>query len=366
VSFTKEQFYNRQTTLKEFGEFGQVKLQKARIVIVGCGGLGSIAAVYLAASGIGNIRLIDFDRIGVSNLHRQVFYKTSDIGKSKALVLANYIKSISPFVEVNYSEEPITKANIFSQIDNYDIVVDCTDSLPTKYLLNDYCVISDHILVYGSLYKNDGYISSFNIPNGQNNTANLRDAFPRIPKETIPNCSQVGTLNPIVGIIGLMQSNEVIKIISGIGKPLMNQLLIYNSSDNSQFIMHLKVNKTLENYGKQELLKVFNQENYSDANCLIQEEKLLIESTELKLRIGKDNIEIISVIENINEQLPFEVSDKIPFSKFNVNTICVEMNKEYIIVCKRGITSYTATKLLSDKFPELKVLSLRYGIDSFY
>jgi len=365
VNFTKDQFYNRQTTLNEFGEIGQEKLQKAKIVIVGCGGLGSVAAVYLAASGIGKIHLIDFDIVTVSNLHRQVFYKTEDIGKSKVMVLANHIKSISPFVRVSTSDKPITKSNINKQINNHDVVVDCTDSLPTKYLLNDYCVITDHILVYGSLYKNDGYIASFNIPDGPSRSANLRDAFPKMPVEAIPNCSQVGTLNPIVGIIGLMQSSEVLKIISGLGKPLTNQLLIYNSSDNSQFIMKLNVDKTNDKSSKHSILKNFKTEDYSDVNCEIQEERLLINSNELKEKIGKKKLVIVSIIEDINDPLPFEVSKKIPLSQFNIDSFLIEMNKEYVIVCKKGISSYTVTKLLIEKYPELQVLSLKNGIDNY-
>jgi sulfur-carrier protein adenylyltransferase/sulfurtransferase len=365
VNFTKEQFYNRQTTLHDFGEIGQEKLQKAKIVIVGCGGLGSISAVYLAASGIGKIHLIDFDIVNVSNLHRQVFYKTEDIGKSKVKVLANHIQSITPFVEVSTSDKPITKSNIFSQINDYDVVVDCTDSLPTKYLLNDYCVVTDHILVYGSLYKNDGYIASFNCPEGLGYSANLRDAFPKMPVEAVPNCSQIGTLNPIVGIIGLMQSNEVLKIISGVGKPLINQLLIYNSSDNSQFIMKLKVDNANDNSSKQNIVKIFKKEDYSDVNCEIQEEKLLISSHELKQKIGKENTVIVSVIEDLNAQLPFEVSKKIPLSQFNIDSFSIEMNKEYVIVCNKGITSYTATKLLINKYPDIQVLSLKNGIDNY-
>lgn len=365
MNYTKQQFYNRQTTLQNFGESGQQKLQEARIVIVGCGGLGSIAAVYLAASGIGNIHLIDFDLVNVSNLHRQVFYKMVDIGKSKARALANHIRSISPFVEVSTSDEAITKYNIFGQIDDYDVVVDCTDSLPTKYLLNDYCVITDHILVYGSLYKNDGYAASFNIPAGLSNSANLRDAFPKMPEEAVPNCSEVGTLNTIVGIIGLMQANEVLKIISGVGKPLLNQLLIYNSSDNSQFIMKLKVDKGCDNVGKRGILKIFKKEDYIDANCEVQEEKLLIDAKQLKLKIEDENMVIISVIEDENDNLPFEVSEKIPFSQFDAHSISIDVTKEFIIVCKKGITSYTATKILIDKYPELKVFSLKNGIDNY-
>jgi len=370
MKITKQQLYKRQTTLAEFGEKSQQKLQAAQIVIVGCGGLGSIAAVYLAASGIGKIHLIDFDVVDVSNLHRQVFYKTEDIGKSKALVLANHIQAISPFVQVTTSNQAITKANIFTQVDDYDVVVDCTDSLATKYLLNDYCVITDHILVYGSLYKNDGYVASFNIPEGLHNSANLRSAFPKMPKNTIPNCSEAGTLNPIVGIIGLMQANEVIKIITQTGEPLKNQILIFNSSDNSQFKMKLDVEKTCDNVGKRGILKIFKNDDYIDINCdsdsyRNQKEELLISSEELKQSIEAKNQIIISVIEDTETKLPFEVNHKIPFSKFNIDTLKMDFNKNYIVICNKGILSYTATIDLKNKYPQLNILSLKSGIENY-
>lgn len=365
MKITKQQLYKRQTSLTEFGEKNQQKLQEAEIVIVGCGGLGSIAAVYLAASGIGKIHLIDFDVIDVSNLHRQVFYKIDDIGKSKAEVLANYIQAISPFVQITTSNKAITKVNIFSQIDDYDVVVDCTDSLAIKYLLNDYCVITDHILVYGSLYKNDGYVASFNIPEGLHNSANLRNAFPKMPKDTIPNCSEVGTLNPIVGIIGLMQANEVIKIITQTGEPLKNQILIFNSSDNSQFKMKLDVEKTCDNVGKRGILKIFKNDDYFDVNCEIQKKELLISSEELKQNIYKDKQVIISVIQDIQTKLPFEVNYKIPFSEFDVDALKIDSDKNYIIICNKGILSYMATIDLKKKYPQLNILSLKSGIENY-
>ena len=370
MEISKKDLYKRQIILKDFGEENQQKLMQSSIVIVGCGGLGSVAAVYLAASGVGIIHLIDFDVVDVSNLHRQVFYKTDDIGKSKAEVLAKYIREISPFVDVTTSDQPITKTNIFDQIDDYDVVVDCTDSLPTKYLLNDYCVITDHILVYGSLYKNDGYVASFNIPEGLYNSANLRHAFPKMPKDTVPSCSEIGTLNPIVGIIGLMQANEVIKILTQTGEPIKNQLLIYNSADNSQFKMKFQVEKTCDNIGKRGILKIFKKEDYADPACnpdsyWKQEEDLLISMSDFKQKKDNEDTVIISVIEETHLKLPVEVSMEIPISKFDVDTLNIDTSKEYFLICNKGILSYTATELLKGKHPNLSVFSLKGGIKHF-
>lgn len=355
---TKKILYKRQTTLKEVGEKGQEKLQNAKVLVIGCGGLGCVAAVYLAASGIGNIGLIDFDVVDESNLHRQVFYKISDIGKSKAAVLANYIEQISPFVTVNFSENAISKQNIFNQLKDYDIVLDCTDSLPIKYLINDACVLKDKVLVYGSLYKFDGYVATFNTLINEQRTCNLRDAFPEIPKKSVPNCSEIGTLNTIVGMIGLLQANEVLKLVTETGELITNQLLIYNSLKNFQYKMTLK-----KRFSSKMILEKFNKENYKAIACEIQDKKLLISAKTLKGKLNK--VELISVIENQETKLPFDVQHKIPLSKLNVTTFAIQVEKEYVIICNKGISSYEATKLFKEKYPNLNILSLEGGISEY-
>jgi len=362
---TKKQLYKRQTTLTEIGEEGQQKLLQTKVIIVGCGGLGSAAAVYLAASGIGQIHLVDFDEVSVSNLHRQVFYKVDDIGKSKIEILKNYIESISPFVKVSTSKNPVSKENVFNLISKTDYVLDCTDSLPIKYLLNDACVLKDKPLIYGSLYKFDGYVSSFNIKTTKTAFGcNLRDAFPEIPKENIPNCSEIGTLNAIVGIIALMQANEVLKLVTGVGKPLINQLLIYNSLENSQFKMKLK-----NSFTKEKIQLLFDKENYYDSSCEVQDESLLISAKALRQKLlfgeASRSLNIISVIEDKNAKLPFQVHKQIPLSKWNLKLENFTTAKEYVIVCNKGISSYIATKKIKEKYPNLNVLSLKNGITNY-
>jgi len=361
-------FYQRQTTLPEIGTAGQERLGNAKVLVAGCGGLGSVAAVYLAGSGIGTIHLVDFDVVSVSNLHRQVFYKTTDIGKAKADVLANHIKAINPFVKVSFSKKAIAKKNVKELLAPYDIVLDCTDSLPIKYLLNDACVLTDKTLIYGSLYKFDGYVATFNaLDNKGNRTANLRDAFPEMPKEYIPNCSEAGTLNSIVGLIGLMQANEVLKLVCKVGKPITNQLLIYNSLNNTQFVMKLKLLDACHSERQRRISTLFETETYTNPGCALQDENLLITADTLKtqLKNNKEKLFLISVIENPNTPLPFAVDAKIPLSQFDPKSLNIDIDKTYIMVCQRGITSYTATKQLKKAYPKLKVLSLKEGIAGY-
>ena len=356
----KKKMFIRQTTLPEVGLEGQEKLLEAKIAIIGCGGLGSAAAVYLAATGIGQIHLIDYDKIDLSNLHRQVFYTLEEVGRSKAKSLAKHIKSISSFVSVSMHEEPINKYNIDQQLNDYSIILDCTDSLQTKYLLNDFCVLNNKILVYGSLYKHDGYIGVFNAVSKDGRTANLRDAFPEMSQKHVPNCSEIGTLNPIVGMIGLMQANEVIKIITETGTLLTNKILIYNSMDNSQFIMKLK-----QAFSKQKIAVMYNNETYFDARCEVQDERLLIEAAQLRNKLGDANVKIISVIADSDFSMPFSIDLTMPNSKFDRAKLAPFLSNEIIVVCQKGISSYETTKRIRKEFNGLKVFSLKNGLENY-
>jgi len=368
MALNPQAYYQRQTTLPEIGTAGQERLSQAKVLVVGCGGLGSVAAVYLAASGIGTIHLIDFDLVSASNLHRQVFYKTAAIGKAKAEVLAAHIKAINPFVKVTLSKEAVAKNNVKKLIADYDIVLDCTDNLPIKYLLNDACVLSDKILVYGSLYKFDGYVTTFNaLDDKGNRTANLRDAFPEMPTKYIPNCSEAGTLNSIVGIIGLMQANEVLKLVTKVGQPLTNQLLIYNSLNNSQFVMKLKPLDACHSERQRRISIIFKTETYTNIGCALPDDSLLITADTLKIQLknNKEKLYLISVIENQNVPVPFAVDTKIPLSKFKPQALKIPAGKTCVVVCQRGITSYTAVKQLKKVYPKLKALSLKEGIAGY-
>lgn len=359
MNFNKEAYFQRQTTLTEIGKDGQDLLLKAKVLVIGCGGLGSPIAIYLATSGIGELHLVDFDTVSISNLHRQVFFKVADIKQPKVEVLANEIKKRAPFTKVSFTNKAVDKNSIIELIQVYDVIVDGTDSLPIKYLINDACVLAKKPLVYGSLYKFDGYVSTFNVLNDDGDySCNLRDAFPEIASN-IPNCEEAGTLNPIVGIIALLQVNEVIKLITKTGELLVNHLLIYNALENTQIKIKLKKNKSL-------IFKdIFKNAQYIDINCVIQDSSLLISASELKKRLQDEKIEIVSIENDMNIPIPFSVHQKLLYKTFNVNNFIPDFKKDYIIICNKGITSYDITLKLKEKFPNLSVYSLSEGILKF-
>jgi rhodanese-related sulfurtransferase len=243
-------------------------------------------------------------------------------------------------------------------VSKVDIVVDGTDSLPTKYLLNDACVLKNKPMVYGSLYKFDGYVATFNVlQKGGGYSANLRDAFPEMATD-IPNCEEAGTLNSIVGMMATQQVNEVLKLITGIGKPLLNQLLIYNSLNNTQ----LKI-KITPIFLKDKIAKIFKVQTYADVACIGQNLDWQILPAELKQKMGDANLEIIAVLNNL--KLPFDVQQTIDIKQFDADKIAIDKSKTYIMVCQTGFNSYTATVKLKTKYPDLEVLNLTGGISSY-
>lgn len=358
MKITKEELFKRQTTLLEVGNKGQQKLLETRVLVVGCGGLGSPIAVGLATSGIGAIHLVDFDTVSLSNLHRQYFYSLEDVGKPKTEVLANFIEERAPFTKISFTNKPLTKNNIFEIVADYDIVVDGTDSLPTKYLINDVCVLKDKPLVYGSLYKFDGYAATFNVlQKDGTRSPNLRDAFPEMATD-VPNCEEAGTLNAIVSMIASVQINEILKWILGLDNLLIRQLLVCNFSQNTQLKIALK-----SSFSKKKIQQIFETETYYDASCEIRNKEWLISSSELKNQL--DEVEIISVIANQDIKYPFSIQQNIPLSEFLHSSFQAQENKKYVIVCMKGNSSYTATKFLREKYPWAKVFSLVGGITNF-
>jgi molybdopterin-synthase adenylyltransferase len=219
--------YNRQTILPEIGDSGQDKLKKAKVLVIGAGGLGCPILQYIATAGVGTIGIVDFDKIEIHNLHRQILYTEEEIGKSKVLVAKSVLEKLNPLISVLAYEEKLTIENASKIISDFDIVVDGSDNFSTRYLVNDTCVALGKTLVYGSILGFEGQLAVFN----HQGSKNLRDLFPEPPNaKDVPNCNVNGVLGTLPGMIGTMMAHETLKIIIGLPS-LKNELVLYKTLD---------------------------------------------------------------------------------------------------------------------------------------
>jgi adenylyltransferase/sulfurtransferase len=222
LSSSELQRYARQITLPEIGRSGQETLSAARVLIVGAGGLGSPAALYLAAAGVGTLGLVDFDLVDASNLHRQLLHGTEDVGRRKVESAADRLRDVNPHVALELHPVNISAANALQIAGAYDLIVDGSDNFPTRYLLNDTAVLSGIRTVFGSVERFDGQVSVFGDSNGPCYRCLFREPP---PAHLVPTCAEAGVFGVMPGLVGMIQATEVIKLVTGIGEPLIGRLL---------------------------------------------------------------------------------------------------------------------------------------------
>jgi molybdopterin/thiamine biosynthesis adenylyltransferase/rhodanese-related sulfurtransferase len=219
--------YSRHVIMPEVGAEGQRRLNEAKVLCIGAGGLGSPAALYLAAAGIGKLGLVDFDDVDLSNLQRQILHGTKDVGRKKLDSARDRLRDMNPNVEIKTHEARFTSANALEIVSDYDVVVDGSDNFPTRYLSNDVCVFAKKPNVYGSVFRFDGQTTIFAPHLGG---PCYRCLFPEPPPSgSVPNCAQAGVLGVLPGIVGTIQANEAIKLILGVGEPLIGRLLYFDA-----------------------------------------------------------------------------------------------------------------------------------------
>ena len=228
IEFTDEQIerYSRHIILPEVGGSGQQKMLEARVLLLGAGGLGSPAAYYLAAAGIGNFGIVDFDRVDLSNLQRQIIHSTERIGMLKTESAKKTIEALNPDVNISLYNERLDSSNIMNLIEGYDYIVDGSDNFPTRYLVNDACIMRNKTLIHGSIYRFEGQVTVFKPGDGPC----YRCLYPEPPPPgMVPNCQEGGVLGVLAGVIGNLQVVEVLKLVLGIGKTLVGKLIIYDA-----------------------------------------------------------------------------------------------------------------------------------------
>lgn len=240
-SLTSEELrrYSRHLLMPEIGLEGQKKLKAARVLLIGAGGLGSPAGLYLAAAGVGQIGIVDYDTVELSNLQRQVIHSTTNLGELKAVSAQRRMLDINPDIQVTIYPEPFTSANAEKIAADYDIILDGSDNFPTRYLVNDLCVLTGKPFVYGAVYRFEGQASVFDAHVGPC----YRCIFPQPPPpELTQSCSDVGVAGVMPGMIGMIQATEVIKLILGVGEPLVGRLMLIDALDFSVQTVTLEKN----------------------------------------------------------------------------------------------------------------------------
>ncbi len=232
ISFSQAEYarYNRHIIIPEFGLEGQKKLKAAKVLIIGSGGLGSPVLLYLAAAGVGTLGIVDFDIVDDSNLQRQVLFGVNEIGKPKVEAARQRLLSLNPHINIVTYNTQLTSQNALDIIKDYDVVADGTDNFPTRYLVNDACLLLDKPNVYASIFQFEGQLSVFNYVNAKSERGpNYRDLYPTPPPPgLVPNCAEGGVLGVLPGIIVSMEANEVIRIVTGIGETLSGRFFVFD------------------------------------------------------------------------------------------------------------------------------------------
>jgi len=360
--------YSRHLLIPEVGLEGQRKLKSSSALIIGTGGLGSPVALYLAAAGIGRIGLVDYDTVDSSNLQRQVIHGTSTVGKLKVESARAKLLDLNPDIQVDVYNEPYTSENALRIAKDYDIILDGTDNFPTRYLTNDVAVFLDKPNVYASIYRFDGQVSVFYAKEGPC----YRCLFPEPPPPgLVPSCAEGGVLGVLPGTIGTIQATEALKVLLGIGEPLIGKLLLYNALDMSFDFVKLKKNPNCRVCGPNaDIKELIDYEEFCGVPSHDHEEGSAganwdITATELAERVKTNHLKLVDVREPHEleiSRLPNAVN--IPLGQLAARLSELDSAEEMVIFCKSGSRSARGLELLASAGFK-KVKNLKGGINAW-
>ncbi|MDX2189717.1 MAG: HesA/MoeB/ThiF family protein [Bacteroidota bacterium] len=343
-NISEEQYYSRQILLPEIGIEGQKIINNASVLVIGAGGLGAPVLQYLAASGIGTIGIADFDKVSVSNLHRQTIYSVHDIGKSKIDCAKTFVQNLNPFITVKTYQAIINQDNILSIINDYQVIIDCTDNPISKYLINDACILANKVLIYGSVYKFEGNVSVFNL---NDDAPNLRCLFPE-QNNDIPDCVRTGVLGMVTGITGMYMANEALKVVLDSDHILSNKLLIFNGLTSETKIFNFETNP----YSRKECLDNCNNWQSSETISVHQLKELLD---------SKADIQLLDIRTEKEREICHIGGIFIPLNELEERLHELNPAKRTIVYCHLGIRSQNAVDFLRD-FKFTQAQSLHGGI----
>ena len=342
--------YKRQIVLNEVGTDGQLKISNARVLVIGAGGLSCPALQYLVGAGVGTIGIVDYDVVNLCNLHRQILYRPEDVNQPKAQIAAKKLKTLNPEVVILPYEFKLSSANALELIKNYDLVVDGSDSFSTRYLVNDACLILNKPFVFGAIYKFLGQLAVFNYKNGPT----YRCAFPEQPEQNdIPNCSTIGVLGSLTGIIGSMQANEALKIILENQDVLSGKLMQLNTLSYDFDLIDIEKDPKYSN--------ITELGSYGSESCEIKEIKRITAK------------ELSNLIETGKAPLIYNLSysdspKKLIKSAINVDTedlllgkIPMPDDKTIVLVCEYGVQSESIAEYLQNTYNKENIYSLKEG-----
>jgi adenylyltransferase/sulfurtransferase len=361
--------YSRHLLIPEVGLQGQRKLKASSILLIGTGGLGSPVALYLAAAGIGRIGLVDYDVVDFSNLQRQVIHGTSSIEVPKVESARARMLDLNPDIQVDIYDQPFTSANALQIAQDYDLIIDGTDNFPTRYLTNDLCVLTGKVNVYGSIFRFDGQVSVFDARRGPC----YRCLFPEPPPPgLVPSCAEGGVLGILPGTIGTLQATEAIKVLLGIGEPLIGRLLLYNALDMSFDFVKLRKNPRCKICGPEpEITALIDYEAFCGTPLHDQEAGAVggnwdISAHELAEKVSNGgSLRLVDVREPHELEISrLDGATLIPLGQLAARLSELDSAEEMVVFCKAGTRSARALELLvSAGFRKVK--NLKGGINAW-
>jgi len=348
LSLDEKERYKKHLTLKEIGFKGQLKLKNSSVICIGAGGLGSSVLLYLAASGIGRIGIVDNDQVEKSNLQRQIIHETNTVGNLKINSAQERIKRFNPNIEVTTFNKRINSENVIEIIKDFDIICDCSDNFGTRYLINDACLMLNKALVFGSVQGFEGQISVFNL---NKKSPNLRDLLPESPvKNNIPSCEEFGVVGVSTGLIGILQVNEIIKIILKKGEILDGKIMIFDLLNMNIKTLNLKSDKLNKNIKNLSQFEDFYKDNECQDNIKIKKINAKEFNTLYKAKLNKILLIDVREKEEFNK-CSIKGSISIPINnleqKSHLEFIKQEsLVKEIFTLCQLGKRSEKASKIL--------------------
>jgi len=339
--------YSRHISLPNVGLKGQETLKKSSVLLIGAGGLGSPAALYLAAAGVGHLGIVDGDAVDLSNLQRQILHRSSNVGVNKSLSAKEQLSETNPFTNVSCYETYIDEHNAMDIIKEYDLVIDGSDNFSTRYLVNDACALAGKALVYGSIYRFEGQVSLWDAQHGPC----YRCLFPEPPAaDAIPNCADAGVFGVLPGIIGTLQANEAIKFLLNIGTTLLGRLIIYDALDLSFREIKLAKDPNCPLCGETPRISELKKEHFSCSSIAENEnstrsinvhelQKLMTQNTALNLLDVREDFEL--------ELCKLQAATHIPLGQLAQRVDEIDAAKPWVVYCHHGVRSAKACQILS-------------------